>query len=112
MRTARRYVIDGLFVDFNGVLHETVDVSVRSVALVRRAGVDYSTERRLSWFMSATATELMRSISEMNFVLRRDAIVVFDYVIREPRFDPKIWEDALRRHDVRAGVVPLEKVFG
>lgn len=111
-RTAQRYVIDGLFVDFNGVVHETVDISVRAVALVRRDGVDYSTERGLSWFMSSNAAELTHSISQMSYVTTRDAVVIFDYIIRESRFDPREWERALRRHDVRAGIAPLEKMVG
>jgi hypothetical protein len=111
-RAARRYVVDGLFVNFNGVVHETVDVSARAVALVRRVGVDYSKLSRSSWFMSTNAAALTRSISEMNYVCERGQIVVFDYVIREPQFDPRQWEESLRMHDVRAHDVSLEKMFG
>lgn len=111
-RTARRYVIDGLFVDLGGVLHETVDISVCAVALVRRSGIHYSAANRTSWFLSTNVTALTRSVSEMEIVIERKEIVVFDYFIRESEFDPKAWEELLRRHDVRADSVPLEQIFG
>jgi hypothetical protein len=110
-RTAPRFVIDGLFVEFNGVIHETLDISVRAVALVQRASVDYSTACRSNWFLSANAAELTRPIAEMTFVTKRDALVVFDYAIREPQFDPRDWEAILRRHDVRADVATFDKIF-
>jgi hypothetical protein len=111
-RSARRYVIDDLRVEIDGVVHEVVDVSTRAVAVVGRAGLDYSMVKQPCRFLSASTSELARPISEMKFVTQRGVTVVLDYVILEYRLDVKAWEDVLRRNDVRADVVPLEDVFG
>ena len=111
-RSARRYVIDDLHVEIDGVVHEVVDVSTRAVAVVGRAGLDYSMVRQPCRFLSAGASDLNRPISEMKFVTRRGVTVVLDYAILEFRLDADAWEAVLRRNDVRADVVPLADVFG
>jgi hypothetical protein len=106
-RAAQRYVIDGLFVDFNGIEHEAVDVSSRAFALVRRAGVDYSSAKRSGWFMSTNVAALTRPITEITRVSERGSVVIFDYSMREPQIEPMVWEDALRRHDASSETVSL-----
>ena len=111
-RAAKRYVIDDLLVEIGGVVHETVDISTRAVAIVRRAGVDYSRVTGPCSFKSASVSELNRPISEMKFLYQRAATVVLEYVILEYKVDCDAWERVVSRHDVRADVSPLEDVFG
>lgn len=111
-RATKRYVIDGLLVEIGGVVHETVDVSTRAVAVVRRAGVDYARVKAPFRFKCAAVRELNRPVDKMNRLYERAATVVLEYVILEYEIDRAQWESILSRHDVRADVVPFEDVFG
>jgi hypothetical protein len=105
-RAHKRYVIDGLMVDLAGVAHETVDISIRAVAVVRRPGVDYATLKPPFRFASETAEGLNRHIPNLRRLYERGHIVVLDYFI-----DDAAWEATLAAYDVRADVKPLEDVF-
>ncbi len=111
-RAHKRYVIDGLLVEVDGVVHETVDVSNCAVALVRRENIDYAKVKGPFSFKSAKVAELNRPIAEMAFLYQRAATVVLTYVILEYKTDRSAWEDILSRSDVRADLIPLEDVFG
>lgn len=106
-RAHKRYVIDGLMVDLAGVVHETVDISVRAVAVVRRPDVDYAALKPPFRFVSEKAEELNRHIPNMRRLYERGRVVVIDYFI-----DSADWEVTLAAYDVRADVKPLEDVFG
>jgi hypothetical protein len=106
-RAHKRYVIDGLMVDLAGAVHETVDISVRAVAVVARPDVDYAALKPPFRFVSKNAQPLNRHIPNMCRLYARGRIVVLDYFI-----DDAAWETALAAHDVRADVKPLEDVFG
>lgn len=111
-RAAKRYVIDGLLVEIAGIDHETVDVSACAVAVVRRAGVDYANAKGPFRFKCNKVGELNHPISDMKFLSGRRATVVLEYVILAYDVDRDVWENVLSRHDVRAGVVAFEDVFG
>jgi hypothetical protein len=111
-RATKRYVIDGLLVEIGGVVHETIDVSTRAVAVVRRAGIDYAQVRPPFRFKCAGVAELNRPVDKMNRLYERAVTVVLEYVILEYEIDPREWERILSRHDVRADVVPFEDMFG
>ena len=106
-RAHQRYVIDGLMVELAGVVHETVDVSVRAVALVARPGVDYAALKPPFRFASEKAEGLNRHIPNMRRLYERGRVVVIDYFIDDPE-----WDNTLAAYDVRADVKPLEDVFG
>jgi len=110
-RATKRYVIDGLLVEIDGVVHETVDVSTHATAVVRRAGIDYSRVKGPFRFTCESISDLNHPISEMKFLYERAATVVLEYVILEYKVDRDAWESVLSRHDVRADVVPFEDVF-
>ena len=111
-RAHKRYVIDGLFVEIGGVVHETADLSTHAVAVVRRAGVDYAQMKPPFRFKSAGARELNQPVDKMTRLYERPATVVLEYVILEYEVDRATWEGILSRHDVRADIVPFEDVFG
>jgi hypothetical protein len=111
-RANKRYVIDGLLMEIGGIVHETVDVSTRAVAVVRRPGVDYRQLTGPFRFKSAAADELNQRVSSMKYLYERAATVVLEYVILEYRVDRDVWESVLSRHDVRADQVLFEDVFG
>jgi hypothetical protein len=104
-RAHKRYVIDGLMLDIAGILHETVDVSARAVALVAKPGVDYDDLKGEARF--AGRVGLACPILKLRKLGERQARVVLRYVV-----DRDDWERALADHDVRADIVPLEDVFG
>jgi hypothetical protein len=106
-RAHKRYVIDGLMVDLAGVVHETVDISIRAVALVRRSDIDYAVLKPPFRFASEKAQGLNRHIPNMRRLYERGRVVVIDYFIDDPE-----WEVTLAAYDVRADVKPLEDVFG
>jgi hypothetical protein len=106
-RAHKRYVIDGLMVDIAGVAHETVDISIRAVALVRRPDIDYAALKPPFRFASEKDQGLNRNIPNMRRLYERGRIVVVDYFIDDPE-----WESTLAAYDVRADVKPLEDVFG
>lgn len=105
-RAHKRYVIDGLMVELAGVVHETVDISTRAVALVHRPDIDYATLKPPFRFMSEKAEGLNRHIPNMRRLYERGRVVVVDYFI-----DDAEWETTLAAYDVRADVKPLEDVF-
>jgi hypothetical protein len=111
-RASKRYVIDGLLMEIAGVVHETVDISTRAVAVVRRPGVDYTQAQGPFRFKCANARELNRPVSAVKYLYERAATVVLEYVILEYEVDRDVWESILSRHDVRSDIVPLEDVFG
>lgn len=104
-RAHKRYVIDGLMVDLAGVLHETVDVSARAVALVVKPDVDYDDLRGPARFAGQGA--LACPIVQLRKLGARQGRVVLRYLV-----DRDDWERVLAGHDVRADIVPLEDVFG
>ncbi|MDZ4870281.1 MAG: hypothetical protein SGI91_23400 [Alphaproteobacteria bacterium] len=106
-RAHKRYVIDGLMVELAGVVHETVDISVRAVAVVIRPGVDYAALKPPFRFTSEKAEGLNRHIPNMRRLYERGRVVVVDYFIDDPE-----WDNTLAAYDVRADVKPLEDVFG
>jgi hypothetical protein len=106
-RAHKRYVIDGLMVELAGVVHETVDISVRAVALVRSPDIDYAALKPPFRFASEKAQGLNRHIPNMRRLYERGRVVVIDYFIDDPE-----WEITLAADDVRADVKPLEDVFG
>jgi hypothetical protein len=106
-RAHQRYVVDGLMVELAGSLHETVDISIRAVAIVRKDGVDYGALVPPFRFVSAKMPALNVHIPNMRRLYERGRVAVIDYFIDHPD-----WEATLRAHDVRADVKPLEDVFG
>lgn len=106
-RAQARYVVDGLMVDIGGVMHETVNLSVRSVAIVRRAGVDYAKPTPPFRFVSEKTPALNATIGNMARLHERGHVIVLDYLAVRPD-----WEALLAAHDVRADMAPLEDVFG
>lgn len=106
-RAHRRFVIDGLLMDIGGVLHETMDISVRAVAVVRKPNSDYATLSGNARFVSEKAPALNRPIARWRRLCDRQAVVVIDYHVEH--WD---WEGVLAANDVRADAVKLESVFG
>jgi hypothetical protein len=106
-RAHKRYVIDGLMIELAGRLHETVDISVRAVAVVRRARVNYTSLAGKTRFVSKKAPALNRPIARCRRLYERHAVVVFDYFVEHAA-----WEAVLAAHDVRADVPQLDNVFG
>jgi hypothetical protein len=111
-RANKRYVIDGLLMEIGGVVHETVDVSARAVAVVRRPGIDYKQIKGACRFTSEKGRPLNQRLSSVKYLYERAATVVLEYVILEYQLDMEIWESILNRHDVRADQIMLEDVFG
>jgi len=105
-RSHKRYVIDGLMVEVGGVVHETVDISIRAVAVVRRPGVDYGKIQPPYRFVNEKAPQLDRPILHLNRLYERGPVVVLDYYMGVDE-----WESVLAAHDVRADVKPLQDVF-
>ena len=105
-RSHKRYVIDDLKVEVGGVAHETVDVSIRAVAVVRRPGVDYAKIQPPYRFASAKSAPLSRPILHLSRLYERGPVVVLDYYMGVDD-----WEAVLAAHDVRADVEPLQDVF-
>lgn len=106
-RTAERYVIGGLLLDINGVLHETLDVSSRAVALVQERSCDYARLNVAARFVCKNMPDLNVPVTSLQFITRRASLVVLGYEV-----DVTGWEDVLRNHDVRADMKQLEDVFG
>jgi hypothetical protein len=106
-RNAKRYVIDGLMAEVNGVVHETFDVSLYAVAVLRRAGVDYSKFVGPLMFRSERSVELNQTVCRVHFIKQRAGLVVLGYDANATE-----WEATLARYDVRADMVQLEDIFG
>ena len=106
-RKNARYVIGELSFETNGVRHETVDISVSAVAIVRLSGVDYSRLGENCRFHSTKGAELNQAALNPHFVAQRASIVVIGYASASTD-----WEQVLRNNDVRADMKQLEDVFG
>lgn len=106
-RTAQRYVIGDLALEINGVLHETVDISVRSVAVVARPGIDYANPRCQARFVSNGVRELNREIANLIVTGLRRSLAIFDYGVDDPN-----WEKLLKLHDAANDTPVLEDIFG
>jgi hypothetical protein len=106
-RTAKRYVIDGLSAELDGVVHDTIDISPCAVALVACPDVAYEEFKGRLRLVSPAHRELNQSLTDIHFITRRGAVAVFGYKVKASQ-----WEMKLARYDVRADMVQLEDVFG
>jgi hypothetical protein len=106
-RQAARYVIGGMMLDLNGVLHETLDISPGAVAVVQEKGVDYSRLNVPASFICKSARALYEPLTSLQFITRRANIIVLGYSVSAAN-----WEAILQAHDVRADMKQLEDVFG
>lgn len=93
--------------EVNGVLHETLDISVHAVAVVRLPNVNYSRIDERSQFHSPNSAALNKPVSNPHFIAQRAGIVVIGYTASGDD-----WENLLRDNDVRADMKQLEDVFG
>jgi hypothetical protein len=105
-RAHKRYVIDGLMIELGGVVHETVDISVRAVAVMRKAGMDYGSLKGQARFGSPKSSALDCPIASFRTLFERRAVIVIDYIVEHAD-----WETVLAAHDVRADIPKLENVF-
>ncbi|MBI1213646.1 MAG: hypothetical protein GC190_19480 [Alphaproteobacteria bacterium] len=94
-RTAQRYVLGDLGLEINGVWHDTIDISKRSVAIVAQQGVDYAAPRVQARFVSGGVAELNREVLTLHVIGLRRSRVILDYTVAD-----KDWEALLRQHDV------------
>lgn len=106
-RTAARYVVGGLMLDLDGVIHETLDISPRAVAILREKGVNYSRLQVPAKFQSKSVPVLNMPIRALQFITQRASLIVLGY---ESSIEG--WEEILKAHDVRADMMQLEDVFG
>ena len=106
-RTAQRYVLGDLLLEVNGVVHETVDISARSVAVIAQPGIDYAMRRSHARFISAKLAKLNREVRWLAVTGLRESLAIFDYAVDDPD-----WEALLRQHDAANDVVILEDIFG
>ena len=106
-RSGKRYVIDGLLLEIGGVDHETVDISARSVAVIRKPGIDYASAKPPFRFKADRLGEINHCVSGLKVACERVATIVLEY-----RSECTAWESTLERYDVHAAVKPLEDVFG
>jgi hypothetical protein len=106
-RSAQRFVLGDLGLEINGVWHDTVDISNRSVAIVAQQGVDYAATRVQARFVSGGVPELNRELLTLHVTGMRRARVILDYTVAD-----KDWESLLRQHDVADNPPLLEDVFG
>ena len=106
-RTALRYVLGDLMLEINGVAHDTVDISVRSVAIVAREGVDYANPRAYARFASESVAELNRELASLAVTGLRRRLVIFNYAVND-----RDWEEKLKLNDVVAQPPMPEDVFG
>jgi len=106
-RTAQRYVLGDLALEINGVLHETVDISARSVAVIARPGIDYSNSRAQARFVSNGVADLNREIVSLMVTGLRRTMVIFNYAVTDVN-----WEALLKRHDAANDTQALQDIFG
>ena len=106
-RQAERYVIGGLMLDLNGVLHETLDISPCAVAVVHEKGVDYARLNVPASFICKSARAMYEPLTSLQFIARRANVIVLGYTVSAAN-----WEAILQAHDVRADMKQLEDVFG
>lgn len=106
-RTAQRYVLGDLGLEINGVWHDTVDISPRSVAIVAQSGVDYANSRVQARFVSGGVPKLNREVLTLHVTGLRRSRVILDYTVAD-----REWETHLRKHDVANDTPLLADVFG
>lgn len=106
-RTAQRYVLGDLGLEINGIWHDTIDISLRSVAVVAQPGVDYAATRVQARFVSGGVPQLNREILTLHVTGMRRARVILDYTVADG-----CWESVLRLHDVANALPLLDDVFG
>lgn len=106
-RTATRYVLGDLALEINGVAHETVDISVRSVAVIAHPGIDYANPHGSVRFVSKHVPELNREVTSLAVTGLRRALAIFNYTVADPN-----WEALLIRHDVANDTPVLQDIFG
>ncbi len=106
-RTAQRYVLGDFALEINGALHETVDISARSVAVIARPGIDYANLRGQARFVSNTVPALNREIASLVVTGLRRSLAIFDYAVNDPN-----WEALLKQHDGANDLATLQDVFG
>ena len=102
-RTAQRYVLGDLILEINGVAHETVDVSMRSVAVVARSGIDYANPRMHARFVSAGVRELNREIVMLAVTGLRRSLAIFDYAVDDPNWETKLQQRFATRVTIESG---------
>ncbi len=106
-RTAHRYVLGDLSIEINGVRHETVNISARSVAVIARPDIDYANLRGQVRFVSGGVAELNRDIVSLIVTGLRRSMAIFDYAVNDPA-----WEVLLKRYDAANDTPVLEDIFG
>jgi len=106
-RTAQRYVLGDLGLEINGVWHDTVDISNRSVAVVAQPNIDYAATRVQARFVSGGIAELNREVLTLHVTGMRRSRVILDYTVAD-----RDWEALLKKHDVANDMPLLEDVFG
>jgi hypothetical protein len=106
-RTTQRYVLGDLILEINGVAHDTVDISGRSVAVVAREGVDYASPRVQARFASERVPELNREVASLAVSGLRRRLVILNYAVND-----RDWEEKLRANDVAVQPPLPEDVFG
>ncbi len=99
-------MVGDLALEINGVLHETVDISIRSVAIVAREGVDYAHPRIQARFVSGVP-DLNREVLSLNVTGLRRSLVILDYAVGD-----RHWEQLLVRHDVANEAPVAADIFG
>lgn len=105
-RTAQRYVLGDLGLEINGIWHDSIDISLRSVAVVAQPGVDYAAARVQARFVSGIP-ELNREVLTLHVTGMRRSRVILDYTVADGN-----WESLLRQHDVANALPLLVDVFG
>jgi hypothetical protein len=106
-RSAQRFVLGDLGLEINGVWHDTVDISKRSVAIVAQPGVDYAASRVQARFVSGGVPELNREVLTLHVTGMRRSRVILDYTVGD-----RNWESVLSEHDVANKPPLLVDVFG
>jgi hypothetical protein len=106
-RTAQRYVLGDLGLEINGVWHDSVDISARSIAIIAHPGVDYARERIQARFVSGGVPELNREVLTLHVTGMRRSRVILDYTVAD-----RDWEALLKKHDVANDTPILADIFG
>lgn len=105
-RTAQRYVLGDLALEINGVWHDTIDISNRSVAVVAHPEVDYAPSRIQARFVSTGIPELNCEVLTLHVIGMRKLRVILEYSVAD-----KNWEALLKKHDVAYDMPALQDVF-
>ena len=102
-REHKRYVIDGIAIELAGTPHDIVDVSARTMAVIRRPGTLLAPKYR---FVHPNVAALNQPILRLRHLMDRAHLVILQYEVAL-----RDWETVLAAHDVRADMVQLEDVF-